>query len=106
MYFFIYIVHLATSNFVQFYEKRGYMKIPFEIYPPLKVTVTMRKEKRETKGYRNRYDIIDHGHKKITFMYFFKDLWCIEGILYYRVFKLDLSETKQLLSHQKCTFKS
>ena len=50
------------------------MKIPFEIYPPLKVTVTMRKEKRETKGYRNRYDIIDHGHKKITFMYFFKDL--------------------------------
>ena len=47
------------------------MKIPFEIYPPLKVTVTMRKEKRETKGYRNRYDIIDHGHKKNTFMYFF-----------------------------------
>ena len=59
------------------------MKIPFEIYPPLKVTVTMRKEKRETKGYRNRYDVIDHGHKKITFMYFFKDLWCIEGILYW-----------------------
>ena len=24
-------------------------------------------------GYRNRYDIIDHGHKN-TFMYFFKDL--------------------------------
>ena len=35
----------------------------------------MRKEKRETKGYRNRYDIIDHGHKKNTFMYFFKDLF-------------------------------
>ena len=25
-------------------------------------------------GYRNRYDIIDLGHIKITFMYFFKDL--------------------------------
>ena len=25
-------------------------------------------------GYRNRYNVIDHGHKKITFMYFFKDL--------------------------------
>ena len=24
----------------------------------------------------------------------------------YRVFKLDLSETKHLLGHQKCTFKS
>ena len=22
-------------------------------------------------GYRNRYDIIDHGHEKKTFMYFF-----------------------------------
>ena len=49
------------------------MKIPFEIYPPLKVTVTMRKEKRETKGYRNRYDIIDHEHKKDNFN-LFKDL--------------------------------
>ena len=28
-------------------------------------------------GYRNRYDIIDRGHKRITFMYFFKDLWVI-----------------------------
>ena len=25
-------------------------------------------------GYRNRYVIIDHGHKKNTFMYFFKNL--------------------------------
>ena len=23
-------------------------------------------------GYRNRYDIIDHGHEKKTFMYFFQ----------------------------------
>ena len=26
---------------------------------------------RFTQGYRNRYDIIDHGHEKKTFMYFF-----------------------------------
>jgi hypothetical protein len=27
-----------------------------------------------TQGYINRYNIIDHGHKEMTFMYFFKDL--------------------------------
>ena len=29
-------------------------------------------------GYRNRYSVIDHGHKKNTFMYFLKTykLWC------------------------------
>ena len=26
---------------------------------------------RLAQGYRNRYDIIDHGHEKKTFMYFF-----------------------------------
>ena len=26
----------------------------------------------KSKAIENRYDIIDHGHKKTTFMYFFK----------------------------------
>ena len=38
--------HLTTSNFVHFYFVLT--KIPSDIYPPSTVTVTMRKEKRET----------------------------------------------------------
>ena len=29
----------------------------------------------ESQGYRDRYDIIDHGHEKTTFMFFFIDLY-------------------------------
>ena len=37
------------------------------------------------KGYKNRYDIFDHGHKKLLLCIFSKTykLWCIEGVLYW-----------------------
>ena len=33
-----------------------------------------------TQGYRDRYDIIDHGHEKTTFMFFFHRFIKEQGI--------------------------
>ena len=51
------------------------------------------------KGYKNRYDIFDHGHKKLLLCIFSKTykLWCIEGLV-----KISYFETSWQLAPQNC----
>ena len=37
----------------------------------------------QDQGYRNRYDIIDHGHKKNDFYVFFQSLWKVWRIQFF-----------------------